>query len=275
MTPLAEDLRLRDPSNRLGLGGEGPVLRTVGNDVAAAELLQAALASGLRFFDTASAYSDSERYLGQALASVRDEVLLASKSAGRTRRSARADLELSLQRLCTDYLDIWHVHDIRTLDQWAEVSRRGGALEAFTEARNTGRVRGIGLAVHRDPWLVAKALGEYPFDVVMVPVNPLEDSERGFLPIAVPAAQQAGVPVIGMFVLAQGRLPGLGLRAGHLVRWALAQPVALLAVGCATVAQLRENLASARAGPLSRADVDGISWALAPFADGLAFYRQG
>ena len=103
-------------ATRLGLGGEG-VLRTFGHDRQAQAVIEAALAAGINYFETARAYSGSESYLGRGLKGHRDQIFLTSKSHGRTFKEAMAHLSITLKNLDTDYLDLWQVHDIRTMDE--------------------------------------------------------------------------------------------------------------------------------------------------------------
>ncbi|MEL6326490.1 MAG: aldo/keto reductase, partial [Cyanobacteria bacterium J06626_23] len=91
----------------LGLGGAGQTPLSGSNPTAAIEQIQRALELGIRYFDTAASYGPSEDYLGQALPPYRAEIFLASKTAARDRDGAWRELERSLRRLNTDYLDLW------------------------------------------------------------------------------------------------------------------------------------------------------------------------
>lgn len=137
---------------RLGLGGEG-VLRTFCRDVAAESVIAAAVARGVTYFDSAHAYAGSEAYYGrywQAHPEARARVFITSKSASRDAAGARRELASTLARMHTTHLDLWQLHDLRDESDLVEITRRGGALEAFVEARQAGRVRHIGVTGHRD-----------------------------------------------------------------------------------------------------------------------------
>ena len=95
---------------------------------------------GLRYFDCARMYwnGQSEEAYGLGLQGVRKEVFLTSKSVGRTAKAAAADLETSLRLLKTDYVDLWQMHDIRTVDEVAgrpEAGRSDGGLRGGEESR--------------------------------------------------------------------------------------------------------------------------------------------
>ena len=76
----------------------------------AGKLLRKAYDNGIRFFDTARAYSDSEYKIGQALADVRDDIIIATKTASTTVEGFWKDLETSLSMLKTDHVDIYQFH---------------------------------------------------------------------------------------------------------------------------------------------------------------------
>ena len=76
----------------------------------AVQILRRAYDGGMRFFDTARAYSDSEEKLGHAFEGMRDKIFIASKTMGRTPKDFKEQLDTSLRLLKTDYLDIYQFH---------------------------------------------------------------------------------------------------------------------------------------------------------------------
>ena len=263
---------------RVGLGGEG-VLRTTGRAVEAAEVIQAARAAGIAYFDSARVYADSELYYGAvwgADPAARGKVFQASKSAARGRRGAAAELDQSLQRLRTDHLDLWQIHDIRTPQDIAMIEEPGGALEAFLEARASGRTRFIGVTGHRSPEVLATAVERWPVDAVMLPVNPVEGLLGGFLTETLPAARAKGVAVIAMKVLGASHHldPGLGITAERLIRYALAQGVTLAIVGCSSPLEVKALVDAARdPRPVPPEEIAALHDLFRPRARKLAYYR--
>jgi len=260
----------------LGLGGEG-ILRTYGYDAEAQAVIQAALAAGIEYFETARAYSGSEKYLGEGLKGRRDRIFLTSKSHGRTYKEAMAHLSITLKNLQTDYLDLWQVHDVRTLEEVAALGAPGGALEAFQEARKRGWARFIGVTGHLDPEVLRRALNLYEFDTVLMPVNPAEPVDRSFLPLAAEAAAK-GLGVIAMKVLCRGRLPKLAEDPVGLVReliaYALSQPTSLAVVGADSAAQVQElATAASQFIPMTAAEQRALEEAVAPLARPLMYYK--
>ncbi len=263
---------------RIGLGGEG-VLRTEGRDREASAMLSAAYESGIRYFDSAPAYANSERYLGtfwKAHPSRIAETFQASKSASRDAAGAAADLRRSLARLGRDRLGLWQIHDIRSRDDIRQIEAPGGALQAFTEARETGTVRGIGVTGHHDPGVLLHAVSRWDIDAVLLPVNPVEAVIGGFLDTVIPAARERGIGVIGMKTLgAQNFIfPDAGILPDMLIRFALAQDTDIVIVGCSSPDEA-EYLArvAAVAVPMADEEQSRIIETFRPYAQQLAFYR--
>src|SRR5215207_11476305 len=126
--------RTGNEATLFGLGGEG-VLRTHGRQAEAVRVIHRALDQGVNYCDTAPAYAGSLDYYGAALGERRREVFLASKTHDRTRDGSLRLLDESLRRLRTDHLDLWQLHDLRTLDDLDRIFAKGGALEALLRAK--------------------------------------------------------------------------------------------------------------------------------------------
>jgi len=259
----------------LGLGGEG-LLRTWGRQQEAVDLIRRALELGITYFDSAPAYAGSEDYHGDVWGTdpnARARVFLCSKSASRTRDKAYQDLQLTLQRMRTSHLDLWQVHDLRTEEEWAELKAPGGALEAFVEAKKQGLTRFIGITGHHDPYLLARAIREFDFDTVLLPVNVPEAALPGFLDETIPAAQERDLGIVGMKVLGGGYFPRMQLPASALIRFALARPVSTIIVGCNDILELETNIKAAEAPPLSAEQEKILINTLRPYAKQAAYYR--
>jgi aryl-alcohol dehydrogenase-like predicted oxidoreductase len=263
-------------ATRLGLGGEG-ILRTFGHDRQAQAVIEAALEAGINYFETARAYSGSEAYLGRGLQGHRDRIFLTSKSHGRTFNEALAHLTITLENLNTDYLDLWQIHDIRSMDEVEAIGAPGGALEALEHARGRGWVRFIGITGHHDPAVLRAALERYEFDTVLLPVNPAEPHHASFLPLA-QEAMAKGMGVIAMKTLCRGQLPQMAEEPGTLVKellaYALSQSVTLAVVGADSVAQVRELAAAARNFvPMTPVEQQALVEAVQPIARQLMYYK--
>ena len=223
-----------------GLGGEG-VLRTHGRTSEAVRVIQRALDQGVNYYDSAPAYDGCLDYYGAALGERRKQIFFASKTHERTRDGSLRLLDTTLRRLRTDYLDLWQLHDLRTREQLDTIFKKGGAIEALTEARAAGRVRHLGLTGHHDPAILLEAMRRFPFDTLLVALNPADVHGSSFLKTVLPVAREAGMGVIGMKVCAQGRLLST-LTMAECMGYVLSQPgVTNVVIGCQTPEEVDAN----------------------------------
>lgn len=109
-------------------------------------LLRAAYEGGIRYFDTANAYTDSERKLGLALSDVRDHIVLSTKSQGRDRATVLAHIENSLRELRTDHIDLFQFHNVPEVPDPDDPE---GAYAGALEAKRRGWIDHIGVTTHR------------------------------------------------------------------------------------------------------------------------------
>jgi 1-deoxyxylulose-5-phosphate synthase len=179
-------------------------------------LIRRALEAGINFFDTANVYSagSSEEIVGRALKEFgrRDELVIATKVHGRThdgpngaglsRKAIMAQVEASLSRLSTDYIDLYQIH------RWDPATSIEETLEALHDVVKAGKVRYIG-ASSMAAWqfskahYVAKMAGLTPFVSMQNHYNLLNrEEEREMLPLCA----DLGVAVIPWSPLARGRL---------------------------------------------------------------------
>ena len=112
----------------------------------AAMLLRKAFDNGIRYFDTAHGYTDSEKKIGIALSDVRSEIYIATKTGSTTVEGFWADLNLSLERMKTDYIDVYQFHNPSFCPKPGDGT---GLYEAMLEAKEKGMIRHIGITNHR------------------------------------------------------------------------------------------------------------------------------
>jgi predicted aldo/keto reductase-like oxidoreductase len=225
------------------------VLRTTGRGKEAAAVIHRALDLGVNYCDTAPAYAASQDYYGAALGERRKEIFLASKTSDRTRDGSLRLLDRSLQRLRTDQIDLWQLHDLREAEELETIFGPGGALEALLQAREEGRVRHLGLTGHHDPRILLEALRRFEFDTILVALNAADTHHSSFARTVLPAAAARGMGVIAMKVYAAGTLLGPGrLAPGEAFSYALSLPgVSHAIIGCSTPAEVEENARLAQA----------------------------
>ncbi len=114
----------------------------------AEQVLRRALERGITFYDTAHLYVDSEEKIGRSFAGKRQQIILATKTIKRDRQGAREDLELSLRRLGTDFLDLYQLHQVSQESDWETLTGPDGALEAIARAQQAGQIRHLGVTSH-------------------------------------------------------------------------------------------------------------------------------
>ena len=113
----------------------------------AVKLLRMAYEGGIRYFDTARAYTDSEEKVGEAFADIpRDQIYIATKTTARTPEDFRRDLETSLNNLRTDYIDVYQFHQ---MNQCWRPGDGTGMYECMLEAKSQGKIRHIGATAHK------------------------------------------------------------------------------------------------------------------------------
>lgn len=228
----------------LGFGGQRIVDEHGCGEADAIEILNTAIDRGIRYFDTAWIYSrgQAETRLGKVARHRRKEMWIATKTLQTTKNGARRQLEESLDRLQTDYVDEWRLHNIFDYPRLDAFTGKDGALEAAIEARHEGRVRFISISGHTDPEILVEALNRYPFDSAMIPVSALDHFKLSFVDNFLPIANEKGIASIGMKALALGSLSHEVRRA---LQYCFSLPLSMVIIGMESLNQLEQNLAIA------------------------------
>ena len=112
----------------------------------AVRLLRTAYEGGINYFDTANAYTDSEKKIGLALSDVRDKIIISTKSAARDKAGVLAHIENSLRMMNTDYIDLFQFHQVTEVP---DPNDPNGAYAGALEAKEKGWIRHIGVTSHR------------------------------------------------------------------------------------------------------------------------------
>lgn len=222
-------------------------------------LMHAAIDEGVNFFDNAWDYHDgyAEIVMGRALRmdGKRSQVFLMTKNCERDYEGSVRDLDDSLRRLQTDYLDLWMFHECNYDNDPDWIFDRGG-IRAAIEARQAGKVRYIGFTGHKDPRIHDKMLRKpHDWDAALMPINVMDAHYRSFLNEVVPVCHEIGAAPLGMKGFGGGwphgrileRMGGTkGIDAGNLLRFNLSQPIVSQVVGIKNLEQLRFAVGVAR-----------------------------
>ena len=213
------------PLRTLGRTGEAVTMLGVGgahlgelSERDAQATIEIALQGGVRFFDTAELYQSggSETRMGKLLTpKYRDVIYLMTKTTARNAADARRHLEESLQRLNTDYLDLWQVHTIEgPID--ADERIANGVFEVMAEAKESGKVRHIGFTGHRKPEGHLRVLEKSDiFDTCQMPINIADPSYSSFIKQVLPQLIERNIGVIAMKSLANGGFFGGSSHGQH------------------------------------------------------------
>ena len=139
----------------------------------AAPVLDLLMEYGINHIDTAASYGEAEKCLGPWMPRHRERFFLATKTEERTKPGARESLQRSLERLQTDHVDLFQIHNLSDPREWEIALGPGGALEAFIEAREQGLTRFIGITGHglNIATLHRRALERFDFDSVLLPYS--------------------------------------------------------------------------------------------------------
>ncbi len=233
----------------LGIGGAhaGRVEEDLG-----VRMILKAIDEGMTFMDNAWEYNKgrSEDIMGKALAidGRRKKAFLMTKVCSREYADARQQLEQSLRRLQTDYLDLWQFHECNYHNDPEWVFEKG-AMRAALEARKEGKVRFIGFTGHKAPAIHLKMLAQpFEWDACQMPNNIMDAGFLSFRQEVMPVCLKKKTGIIGMKgcggdgqMLAKG-----GVTVEDCYRYCLSQPVAVQVVGLSDMQQLDAALRIAR-----------------------------
>jgi aryl-alcohol dehydrogenase-like predicted oxidoreductase len=217
----------------IGLGGYHAGLPEKEEDSIA--IVHRALDLGINFFDNAESYQEgrAEERMGKALEGRRQGIYLMTKVDQRDARGAREQLEKSLRRLRTDYLDIWQFHAVSRPQELDIILGPGGAMEAAEQAKKEGKVRFIGLTGHFDPAIQLAAIKRYAFDTIQMPINVVDPHYKSFQKTVLDEAVTRNLGVIAMKSLGFGNILSQGIaRVAEALPWTWSQPIGVLVSGC-------------------------------------------
>ena len=257
------------PMHRLGKSGlevsyfclGGFHMRKNGLDNAV-KMIDRALDLGVNFFDSAHKYHDgaSDEAYGVAFAesSKRQKALLMSKAHLRTEAEAMKQLEETLTRMKTDYLDLWQCHEVSRMDEVEKIFGPGGSYGAFVKAKEQGKVRHIGFTGHHDPEVHLALLRQGPdWETIQHPVNLIDQHYLSFIENVLPKARKAELGLIAMKTNAIGHITGNQIATiEECLRFAMAQETDVIVSGVETVEQLEQNVATIKhAKPFKKKEI--------------------
>lgn len=137
------------------------------------KVMEQVIEAGINHIDIAPSYGQAEERVGPWMPRERERFFLGCKTMERTKQGAWDEMQRSLIRLQTETFDLYQCHAITTMEELDSVTMKGGALEAFVEARQRGLIKFIGITGHGvdAPKIYLEALKRFEFDSVLFPLN--------------------------------------------------------------------------------------------------------
>lgn len=137
------------------------------------KVMEQVIEAGVNHIDIAPSYGQAEERVGPWMPRERNRFFLGCKTMERTKQGAWDEMQRSLQRLQTESFDLYQCHAVTSMEELDAVTMKGGALEAFVEARQRGLIRFIGITGHGvdAPRIYLEALRRFDFDSVLFPLN--------------------------------------------------------------------------------------------------------
>ena len=211
------------------------------------EVMETAFDMGINYVDTARRYMGgrNEEIVGRALKGRRDKIYLATKtvSSSSSKKDMFSDVETSLSKLKTDYIDVIQLHNLSSKDRAFNPETR----EALLELRKQGKVRFFGITSHTNQAEILNALADDPtkfFDVALVGYNFKSGPE---IKQAIAHAAKSGIGIVAMKTQAGGyKTDALGPISPHqaALKWALQDTnVACAIPGMQNMTMFQEDIA--------------------------------
>jgi predicted aldo/keto reductase-like oxidoreductase len=187
----------------IGFGGilVDNVEQTVANDMVAKSFER-----GINYYDIAPTYGNAQDQLGPALAPYRNSCFLACKTTERGKEGAANELHESLNKLQTDYFDLYQLHAITTREDVERVFAPNGAMEVFLKAREEGKVRFLGFSAHSEEAALL-AMGKFDFDTALFPLNFVCWHQGNFGPGILAKAKEKNMGILALKALAFTLVP--------------------------------------------------------------------
>ncbi len=137
------------------------------------KVMEQVIEAGINHIDIAPSYGQAEERVGPWMPRERKRFFLGCKTMERTKQGAWDEMQRSLKLLQSESFDLYQCHAVNTMEELDAITMKGGALEAFVEARQRGLIKYIGITGHgvNAPQIYLEALRRFDFDSVLFPLN--------------------------------------------------------------------------------------------------------
>jgi len=222
----------------------------------AVEIIETAINLGINYIDTASTYGNAEEKVGEVMRSRRNEVILATKTLQRDKENSWREINKSIERLKTDYVDILQIHSVNTMAELDKITSKNGSLYSVIKAKEQGLCKHIGITGHTRPEVIKEALNRFDFETVLIPLSSVDKLLNDFGDVIFPVAKKKNIGVIAMKVLSDGRVIDF---VEDSLRYVFSLPISTAIVGVKSIAELKQNVEIARNFiPMTRNEIDAL-----------------
>jgi uncharacterized protein len=227
----------------LGLGGQITLQHPDKRDEAI-EIIDRAVDLGVNYIDTAAAYGRSEEYIGEVMKTRRSEVFLATKTNERRYDGTMTLFEQSLNRLQTDYIDLYQLHDIAVQSHLDRIFSDNGALKALEQLKSEGSIGFTGITGHYNPHILKMAIEQYDFDCILMSLNAADIHYLPFQYDLLDTAVKKNLGIIAMKVVAKGAIFRNGgiTSMEQALGYVCSLPISTAILGISTLDELEENV---------------------------------
>lgn len=199
----------------------------------AIDLVRESINRGINLIDTAHDYPDSEDILGKALKGIRDKVIISTKSPKTSKDKFLDDLNTSLKRLGTDYIDIFLFHDA-SKDKKLDELLNNGVIDALIKEKKKGKIGSIGFSCH-NPDIIDRYYDIEDFASIMIPVNFISTE---FVEKSYDKLVEKDIGIMGMKPLGGGRIEDARVSLKYVSQYEKVIPI----IGMQSKSELEENL---------------------------------
>ena len=219
------------------------------------EIIRTAIDNGINFMDNSWDYNDgiSELRMGKALqGGYRERVFLMTKLDSRSKQGAIKQIDESLKRLKTDYVDLMQIHEVSQENDPDLAFGPEGAIEGLIEARKAGKIKFIGFTGHKSPEIHLKMLqtafaNDFRFDTVQMPLNLFDAHFNSFEQKVMPVLLKQNIGIIGMKPLADANIVKSGTASAiECLRYTMSLPVSVTLTGCESMEILEQAITAAK-----------------------------
>lgn len=215
----------------VGFGGGSRYCNWVANEDTLQKHIDHAVNLGITYFDSARSYGNGlaeERYGKYLTPKYRDKIFLNSKTMERTYDGVMKEIEISLKTLKTEYLDLYCMHSIDTLEDVNVLLSSSGGYKAFSKLKNEGVVKNIGFSFHKWNDASQKSFNDFDVDAILCVINASKynGNEEGLLPLAA----KRDIGIIAIKIMGQNSLIG-NVSGNDLLRYGLSLPISVANVG--------------------------------------------